>query len=225
MRKKSFLILTSLILLIVFIFVFYIFLCKNFESNNIDNEVKTAEKIKKEITKKEDDYNESAKDNEINIKDDNTNNYSNDVSTSKSSKNNMESNYTSNSNVINNNSNKESNSNLTPESSNNNQTNNETVPVEPVRELTEWEKLGISEYDYYNTPSENEGELAFKGNTSLCQNEINRLVNQYYDSGIDGGNYYTVNGKYTHAYLGCGIKMYMNGNAYTYSQIKSMGFK
>lgn len=224
MRKKSFLILTSLILLIVFIFVFYIFLCKNFESNNIDNVVKTAEKIKKEITKKEDYYNESVKDNEINIKDDNTNNYSNDVSTSKSSKNNMESNYTSNSNVINNNSNKELNSSSTPTSSSNNQTNNESVPVEPVRELTEWEKLGISEYDYYNTPSENEGELAFKGNTSLCQNEINRLVNQYYDSGIDGGNYYTVNGKYTHAYLGCGIKMYMNGNAYTYSQIKSMGF-
>lgn len=224
MRKKVFLILISLILLIFFIFVFYIFLCKNSESNNIDNEVKTTEKIKKEITKKEDDYNESAKDNEINIKDDNTNNYSNDVSTSKSSKNNMESNYTSSFNVINNNSNKESNSSSTPTSSSNNQTNNESVPVEPVRELTEWEKLGISEYDYYNTPSENEGELVFKGSTNLCQNEINRLVNQYYDSRMDGGNYYTVNGKYTHAYLGCGIKMYMNGNAYTYSQIKSMGF-
>ena len=224
MRKKFFFILTSMILLIVFIFVFYIFLCKNFESNSIDNEVKTTEKIKKEITKKEDDYNESTKDDEVSIKDDDTNNYSNNVSTSKSSKNNMESNHTSNSNVINNNSNKESNSNLTPESSNNNQTNNEPVPVEPVRELTEWEKLGISEYDYYNTPSENEGELSFKGSTGLCQNEINRLVNQYYDSGIDGGNYYTVNGKYTHAYLGCGIKMYMNGNTYTYSQIKSMGF-
>lgn len=90
--------------------------------------------------------------------------------------------------------------------------------------LTEWEKLGISEYDYYNTPSDNEGELAFKGNTSLCQNEINRLINQYYDSGIDGGNYYTINGKYTHSYLGCGIKIYMNGNTYTYNQIKSMGF-
>lgn len=224
MSKNFFFILTSMILLIVFIFVFYIFLCKNSESNSIDNEVNTTEKIKKEITKKEDDYNESTKDDEVSIKDDDTNNYSNNVSTSKSSKNNMESNHTSNSNVINNNSNKESNSNLTPESSNNNQTNNEPVPVEPVRELTEWEKLGISEYDYYNTPSENEGELAFKGSTGLCQNEINRLVNQYYDSGIDGGNYYTVNGKYTHAYLGCGIKMYMNGNPYTYSQIKSMGF-
>ena len=29
---------------------------------------------------------------------------------------------------------------------------------------------------------------------------------------------------YTHSYLGCGIKMYMNGNIYTYNQIKSMGF-
>ena len=103
----------------------------------------------------------------------------------------------------------------------------QTQPVqqpEPVREQTEWEKLGISEYDYYNTPSDNEGELAFKGSTSLCQNEINRLINQYYDSGIDGGNYYTINGKYTHSYLGCGIKIYINGNTYTYNQIKSMGF-
>ncbi len=105
-------------------------------------------------------------------------------------------------------------------------TKNVTSPpnTAPERSLTEWEKLGISEYDYYNTPSDNEGELVFKGDMSLCQNEINRLVNKYYDSGLDGGNYYTINGKYTHSYLGCGIKMYMNGQAYTYSQIKSMGF-
>lgn len=93
-----------------------------------------------------------------------------------------------------------------------------------VVESTEWDKLGISEYDYYNMPNDNEGEMVFKGDTSLCQKEINRLVNKYYDLGIDGGNYYTVNGKYTHSYLGCGIKMYMNGNAYTYSQIRNMGF-
>ena len=135
----------------------------------------------------------------------------------------------SNVNINTNNYNKtDSGENNSSQSSNNQSSKNTTSSSNPVpvheRSLTEWEKLGISEYDYYNTPSDNEGELAFKGDMSLCQNEINRLVNKYYDSGLDGGNYYTINGKYTHSYLGCGIKMYMNGQAYTYNQIKSMGF-
>lgn len=96
--------------------------------------------------------------------------------------------------------------------------------VEQKKEKTAWEILGISEYDYYNTPNDNEGELAFIGDTSLCKNEINRLVNTYYDDGIDGGNYFTINGKYTYSYLGCGINMFINGKSYTYNQIKSMGF-
>lgn len=225
MRKKLFLILTSLLLLISILFIIYFFFNNNHYNMKLNKDIKIKENVKKE--KKEDDMNDTSENNQTIIEDDNSYNYSNDISTSKSSKNNMESNNASNSNVINNNSNNESNNNPASSNTNNNPVNNyipQTPTPEPVRELTEWEKLGISEYDYYNTPSDNEGELAFKGSTSLCQNEINRLVNKYYDSGIDGGNYYTINGKYTHAYLGCGIKMYMNGNAYTYSQIKSMGF-
>ena len=160
--------------------------------------------------------NESNKEDSEDISD---NNYSVSSSNNKNTSSYMESNNKSKSNVINKNSTTESPKNNTTQS-NNNQVQEPVV----VKELTAWEKLGISEYDYYNTPSDNEGELAFKGSTSLCQNEINRLINKYYDSGIDGGNYYTINGKYTHSYLGCGIKMYMNGKAYTYSQIKSMGF-
>lgn len=37
---------------------------------------------------------------------------------------------------------------------NNNSSNKESdIQVEPSKELTEWEKLGISEYDYYNSPA------------------------------------------------------------------------
>ena len=217
MRNKVFLILTSLVLLIIFILVFLNFFVDHSESNKKEYEIKKSETIKKEKTKKEDEL----------IEDYDDSNSSDDVSINKSNKNNMGTNNASHSNVVNNNSNNESNNSQTNSSSNQNNSNNYIPPTptpESVKELTEWEKLGISEYDYYNTPSDNEGELAFKGSTSLCQNEINRLVNTYYDSGIDGGNYYTVNGKYTHSYLRCGIKMYMNGNSYTYSQIKSMGF-
>ena len=225
MRKKVFLILTSLVLLIIFILVFLNFLVDHSESNKKEYEIKNSETIKKEKTKKEDDLIDDSQNDETNIEDYGDSNSSDDVSINKSNKNNMGTNNASHPNVVNNNSNNESNNSQTNSSSNQNNSNNYIPPTpEPVKELTEWEKLGISEYDYYNTPSDNEGELAFKGSTSLCQNEINRLVNTYYDSGIDGGNYYTVNGKYTHSYLGCGIKMYMNGNSYTYSQIKSIGF-
>lgn len=92
----------------------------------------------------------------------------------------------------------------------------------PPKAQTEWERLGISEYDYYNTPAHNEGELAFKGDISLCTNEKNRLTNLYYDKGIDGGREYTINGEYTHSYLGCGLYLIMGGQKYTYSQIISM---
>lgn len=118
------------------------------------------------------------------------------------------------------------NNSITQPSNNKNSTNSDQpiAPTTPEKELTEWEKLGISEDAYYNTPSDNDGELVFKGDISLCKNELNRLLNAYYDDGFDGGNTFTINGKYTYSYLGCGINVYIKGNSYTYSQIKSMGF-
>ena len=66
---------------------------------------------------------------------------------------------------------------------------------------TEWEKLGISEYEYYNTPMNIGDEVAFKADISTCESEINRLINTYYRSGLSGGNSYTINGKYTYSYI------------------------
>ncbi len=223
MRKKVFfLIFTSSILLVVsFSYYFY----GDMNNIKIKKETESKKNIKEKL--KEDDVIESIKNSENDDENHNDDDSNDSISYNKNNANNMESNNASSYNVIKDNSNNESNNNTSSSNTSNNSVNNyiPQAPVsESVRELTEWEKLGISEYDYYNTPSDNEGELAFKGNTNLCQNEINRLVNKYYDSGIDGGNYYTINGKYTHSYLGCGIKMYMNGNIYTYNQIKSMGF-
>lgn len=132
------------------------------------------------------------------------------------------------------------NNNTGNNSNNNNNQNNSTTqqknnknsitsdsaatPIQPEKVLTEWEKIGISEYVYYNTPNDNEGELAIKGDIRSCKNELNRLLNTYYDNGFDGGNTFTINGKYTHSYLGCGINVYINGKTYTYNQVKSMGY-
>lgn len=123
------------------------------------------------------------------------------------------------SNQSNNNTSQSSNNNSSTQSQN--QTTSQQVQTSP-KVQTEWERLGISEYDYYNTPSHNEGELAFKGAISQCTNEKNRLINLYYDKGIDGGREYTINGEYTHSYLGCGLNIIMNGRSYKYSEIIAM---
>ena len=201
------------------IFIFFKYDYKKENSNKIGNKIEKQEELTKFHEEKA-----------------NTNIESEIITENKETTTNNQTSDVKNNQVITNKNSKDTTThkNTTPIESNVNNTPQPevVVPVEPdpptqnvvETPLTEWEKLGISEYDYYNTPSDNEGELAFKGDTSLCQNEINRLINQYYDSGIDGGNYYTINGKYTHSYLGCGIKIYMNGNTYTYNQIKSMGF-
>lgn len=219
MKKKILLIIVCILMFSVgSIFIFLKYDYKKENSNKKEEKIENQE----ELTK----FHEE----------DNTNIESEIITENKETTTNNQTSDVKNNQVITNKSSKNTTThkNTTPVESNVNNTPQYevVVPIEPdpptqnvvETPLTEWEKLGISEYDYYNTPSDNEGELAFKGDTSLCQNEINRLINQYYDSGIDGGNYYTINGKYTHSYLGCGIKIYMNGNTYTYNQIKSMGF-
>lgn len=222
MKKRILLILVCIFMFSVgSIFIFFKYDYKKEKSDENKQQI-----IKKEELNKFQEEKETSKNTESEII---TEKNENDITNNKTSD-------VKNNQVIKNKSSKDTttHNNTTPVESNVNNTPQPevVVPVEPETPtqnvvetlLTEWEKLGISEYDYYNTPSDNEGELAFKGDTSLCQNEINRLINQYYDSGIDGGNYYTINGKYTHSYLGCGIKIYINGNTYTYNQIKSMGF-
>lgn len=141
--------------------------------------------------------------------------------------------------VSNNNNNSSSTSNVTQnatESNTNNtrikesidsNTSNSNVQTPPQISIpqTEWEKLGISEYDYYHTPMNNGEEVAFESDTSVCTAEINRLVNTYFKEGLSGGNSYTVNGKYTYSYIGCGINIFINGVSYKYSQVKAMGYK
>lgn len=90
---------------------------------------------------------------------------------------------------------------------------------------TAWEKLGISEYAYYNTTLEGV-QPDFRGSDlSVCNAEVSRIGNTYYRQGVNGGNSFTVTGKYTGQYLGCGLKIVINGVEYSYSQAKGiLGF-
>ena len=120
--------------------------------------------------------------------------------------------------------------NNTPTNTQNNQsnqsqpTNNNSTPsqpktqtnTQPVRELTAWEKLGISEYAYYNTPEFSWERVDFKSNDQ-CNAWIER---KYNEEKIIGGSYRIVNGKYTRSQIGCMVYGWdENGTEYTPAQI------
>lgn len=223
MKEKRVLILLAIVIIVLVAVLGIVFLYnsknKTIESKNNIKE-STKERTKKE-NKEEIDSTEEI----------NNSNQEKDRSSTTKNKN-------SNSTVKNNNS--SSTTTTSKENSsekNNNITNNNSstqtqqpsppaqVPQEQPKPKTEWEKLGISEYDYYNTPMIVGEEVVYKGDISLCNAEIDRLVNAYYREGLSGGNSYTVNGKYTYNYIGCGINMFINGVKYKYSQVKTMGYK
>ena len=98
------------------------------------------------------------------------------------------------------------------------------VPSQEQKPLTAWEQLGISKEEYYNTPLIAGDEVAFSGDISVCEAEIDKLQSKYYKQGLSGGSSYDVIGKYTHSYIGCGLNVNINGVKYSYSQAKAMGF-
>lgn len=91
------------------------------------------------------------------------------------------------------------------------------APV-PTIPKTEWERLGISEYDYYNTPMFTWEERAYS-NINDCMNEASS-INQRYGFVT---NYGYVSGKYVDT-IGCWVKVYVNGNKYYLSAFKALGY-
>ena len=98
------------------------------------------------------------------------------------------------------------------------------TPPQEQQPLTAWEQLGISKEEYYNTPLIAGDEVAFSGDISVCEAEVDSLIAKYYKQGLSRGNSYDVIGKYTHSHIGCGLNVYINGVKYSYSQAKAMGF-
>lgn len=196
------------------------------------NESKTKSSIKNVEKKKDDKENvpseEEDKQKEENIIENNTNentsvpNKNSSSSTNNGSSSSSNNNETTTGSVNTQNDNQTSTSNDISSATQPSQNSSSPQNITPPQ--TEWEKLGISEYAYYHTPMNMGEEVAFESDISVCDAEINRLINAYYREGMSGGNSYTVNGKYTYSYIGCGINIFINGIKYKYSQIKAMGY-
>ena len=92
-------------------------------------------------------------------------------------------------------------------------------PQTPSKPQTEWEKLGISEYEYYNAKLYDDEEVAFK-NIVDCKNEAIR-INNTYDFVTNSGY---VSGKYVNS-VGCWVEVYIDGKPYSLSEFKAMGYK
>lgn len=104
--------------------------------------------------------------------------------------------------VASNNSSNSNNSGNNRENTSKNTTDNDYIPPVPVQ--TEWDKLGISEYDYYNSPGPNEGELAFRDAESKCDAVGTNISNKY--------GFVTHSGdvkSYSENYIGCWITIHL----------------
>lgn len=169
-----------------------------------ENKSATKEKDKKDELEKGDSKNTSE---EIEREDKESENQSENDSSIESEKN------VTNQNQINTN---------TPNSSqNNNGVVQNTPPPEPVTPpqaspQTAWEKLGISEYEYYHTPLFANDYVDFDS-TAKCSAFIQAVKNYCQ---LDGG-YQEVAGKYTGGSIGCRVRIYINGNTNSYNQLKS----
>lgn len=85
-----------------------------------------------------------------------------------------------------------------------------------VNTPTEWEKLGISEYDYYNSPRPNEGEIAFREPESTCDRVSQEIASQYHFRTQYGDVH-----SYSEDYIGCWIVVNMyDGSWMFYSEFK-----
>ena len=87
-----------------------------------------------------------------------------------------------------------------------------------VQPQTEWEKLGITEYEYYNAKMFDWEEIAYK-NIQDCQNEASR-INQKYSFVTNYGN---VAGKYINT-VGCWVMVYVNGKGYYLNEFRNLGY-
>ena len=135
---------------------------------------------------------------------------------------------TSNSN---NNSNSNSNKNYSaPANTQNNNNNNQQqevkqeAPKPVVDNRTAWEKLGISEYDYYHTEMYGARVDLYNTDISFCNSEARRILNSYED--VANTRSYSGTGKYTYSYIGCSVDVtFYDGRTVGYNEAKRiLGF-
>ena len=89
----------------------------------------------------------------------------------------------------------------------------------PPKELTEWEKLGISEYEYFNTPLI-VGDYKDFDNSFQCNAFLDIIET---DLDLMGG-WQDVLGKYTGGIIGCRVRIYIDGKVYSLNEFKNTLF-
>ena len=210
----------GLIILVLIILTAGIFIFGHNHINSQKNEKKSLEtksdintntkKEKIETIKEEEEQQEESKENEL------EDNKSSQKTT------------TSNSN---NNSNSNSNKNYSaPTNTQNNNNNNQQqevkqeAPKPVVDNRTAWEKLGISEYDYYHTEMYGARVDLYNTDISFCNSEARRILNSYED--VANTRSYSGTGKYTYSYIGCSVDVtFYDGRTVGYNEAKRiLGF-
>lgn len=188
------------------------------EKKNRDNDTKKNEQEKEDNSEEQEAEEESIDESSVESEEESTvsSNDSKSDNSSNSSSYNSQSQTTNNSSSV-------STSQQAPSTPQTPPTESQTPPQEQ-QPLTAWEQLGISKEEYYNTPLIAGDEVAFSGDISVCEAEVDSLIAKYYKQGLSRGNSYDVIGKYTHSHIGCGLNVYINGVKYSYSQAKAMGF-
>lgn len=131
-----------------------------------------------------------------------------------------------------NNSNNNSNSNKNYSAPANTQNNNnnqqrevkQEAPKSVVDNRTAWEKLGISEYDYYHTEMYGARVDLYNTDISFCNSEARKILNSYED--VANTRSYSGTGKYTYSYIGCSVDVtFYDGRTVGYNEAKRiLGF-
>mgnify|MGYP001073320128 CR=1 FL=1 len=92
------------------------------------------------------------------------------------------------------------------------------TPEVPSKPKTEWEILGITEYEYYNTPLLSYEKVHYK-NMADCQREA-KSINQKYGFVTSYGD---TTGKYVNT-IGCWVIVSMNGKDYYLDEFRALGY-
>lgn len=219
----------GLIILVLIILTAGIFIFGHNHINSQKNEKKSLEtksdinkntkKEKVETIKEEEEQQEESKEEEL----------AENKKTTKTVEENKSSQKTTTSNS-NNNSNSNKNYSAPANTQNNNNNNNQQqevkqeAPKPVVDNRTAWEKLGISEYDYYHTEMYGARVDLYNTDISFCNSEARRILNSYED--VANTRSYSGTGKYTYSYIGCSVDVtFYDGRTVGYNEAKRiLGF-
>lgn len=213
-RRKILLVCICIITVLSCSFIIYSKNKNNVKSiSNFSNKIEKSDKPKNNKSagndKKEDIVEEKNKSTEEKKEKKDSQNRINDVSKKSSNT------TTNNTNEKKDNSNN-STSNNSSNKSNNTTQSSSTSSVKVEKTMTAWEKLGISEYEYYNSPGPNEGEIAFNKPESACESAANTITKMY--------AFVTHFGdvkSYSDRYIGCWITIHLpNGEWMFYGKFK-----